>query len=307
MNKLHFLLMILMSIFAFNNCSKGQMNYNKLTKDEERVIVHKGTEAANTGKYTSFKGKGKYSCKRCNAELYKSVDKFESNCGWPSFDDEIPNAVKRIPDADGQRTEIVCANCNGHLGHVFTGEGYTDKNVRHCVNSISLNFIADENNIGTDTAIFASGCFWGVEYYFMKEEGVISTTVGYTGGHVSNPTYEQVCTGTTGHAEAVMVVFDPSKTNFKTLAKLYFETHDPTQINRQGPDIGHQYRSAVFYNSKEQKSVAEELIAMLKGKGFQVVTELVPASKFWKAEDYHQEYYRKNGDTPYCHIYTKRF
>lgn len=124
--------------------SKKQENYRKLTKEEERVIVNKGTEVPFTGKYYAFWEKGTYVCKRCGAALYRSESKFESDCGWPSFDDEISSAVKRTIDADGFRTEIICANCGAHLGHVFTGEGFTKKNVRHCVNSISMDFIPDK-------------------------------------------------------------------------------------------------------------------------------------------------------------------
>lgn len=124
--------------------TKKKMNWNPLTPEEERVIVNKGTEYPGTGKYEHTTDKGTYVCKRCDAPLYRSESKFDARCGWPAFDDEVKGAVKRIPDPDGQRTEIVCANCGGHLGHVFIGEGFTDKNTRHCVNSISMNFVPDK-------------------------------------------------------------------------------------------------------------------------------------------------------------------
>jgi len=270
------------------------------------VIIHKGTEAPFTGKYDNFFEKGVYTCKRCGAKLYESASKFKSGCGWPSFDDEIAGAVKRVPDKDGMRTEIICAACGAHLGHVFTGEGLTAKNVRHCVNSISMEFIPAEE-LKMEKAIFASGCFWGTEYYLQRAPGVISTTTGYTGGHVDNPTYKQVCTDRTGHAEAVEVVYDPSKTSYEQLAKLFFETHDFTQLNRQGPDIGKQYRSAIFYLNDEQKQTAEKLIEILKEKGFNVKTEVTKATRFWPAELYHQDYYNKTGKLPYCHVYRKIF
>jgi peptide methionine sulfoxide reductase msrA/msrB len=280
---------------------------NKLTPEEERVIVDKGTEMPFTGEYYLNHQAGTYVCKRCGAPLYRSKDKFDSNCGWPSFDDEIPGAVKRTLDADGIRTEISCARCGAHLGHVFEGERLTDKNVRFCVNSISLNFIPEEKKVTTEKAYFAGGCFWGTEYLFKELDGVVSTRVGYMGGHASKPTYEQVCTGKTGHAETVEVVFDPTKTTYDKVARYFFEIHDPTQVDRQGPDVGEQYRSVVFYTDNMQKQTTENLIKILKDKGYKVATELVKADTFWVAEDYHQDYYDVTGKTPYCHIYTKRF
>ena len=290
------------------------VEYNKLTPEEQRVIDGKGTERPYTGTYTDNKTNGTYTCKKCNAQLYKSDDKFDSHCGWPSFDDEIPGSVKRTVDEDGRRTEITCNNCGGHLGHVFLGEGFTPKNTRHCVNSISLDFYTNEESIpkmitssNIQTAIFASGCFWGTEYHLMKVDGILSTEVGYIGGTVPNPSYEAVCTGKTGHAEACKVVFDSTKVSYEELAKLFFETHDPSQVNRQGPDIGTQYRSEVFYTEDYQKEIIEKLIKELENSGLNVATKITAATTFYPAENYHQEYYENKGSTPYCHIYTKRF
>jgi peptide methionine sulfoxide reductase msrA/msrB len=303
------------SIFSFLllipliNTAQNNMNYNKLTPEEQSVILGKGTEAPGTGKYLNNKEAGTYTCKQCDAPLYRSEDKFDSHCGWPSFDDEIRGAVIRIPDPDGMRTEIECARCGAHLGHVFTGEGFTDKDTRHCVNSISMNFIPDQPKVTskTDTAIYAGGCFWGVEYFMQQKKGVFSVTSGYIGGHTDNPTYKEVCNNNTGHAEAVEIVFDPSLVSYEELTKLFFEIHDPTQINGQGPDIGNQYRSEIFYLNDEQRKVAENLIQVLKTKGYKVATKVTKATTFWPAEDYHQDYYEHKGTLPYCHGYTKRF
>ena len=156
-------------------------------------------------------------------------------------------------------------------------------------------------------AYFAGGCFWGVEYYFSKAPGVLKTTVGFMGGEKPSPTYEEVSTQDTGYAETLEVVFDPAKTDYEAMARLFFEIHDPTQVNGQGPDIGSQYRSAIFFVSAEQKATAEKLIKLLEDKKLKVATILEPATIFYPAEEYHQKYYEKNGDTPYCHVRTKRF
>lgn len=321
------------SIFIITGCSQEKgfstiktinsdsMKYNKLTPEEEKVIVYKGTERPFTGKYDNFYGNGTYVCKRCNAPLYKSGDKFDAGCGWPSFDDAISGAVIRQLDADRIREEIICANCGAHLGHVFVGEHLTEKNTRYCVNSVSMSFIpaSQEEKIGNtennmiktneniNKAIFAAGCFWGVQYYFDKVKGVLSTQVGYIGGTKDNPTYKDVCYNNTHHAEAIEVTFDTAQTSYEDLVKYFFEIHDFTQIDRQGPDVGEQYRSEIFYYNDNQKETAEKIIKILKDKGYKVATKLEMAATFWKAEDYHQEYYEKNGETPYCHIYKKVF
>lgn len=284
------------------------MKYNPLSPDEERVIVHKGTERPGSGEYYLNKADGTYLCRRCDAPLFYSSAKFDSGTGWPSFDDAIDGAVRQVPDADGRRTEIVCATCGAHLGHVFFREMLTTKNVRHCVNSLSLSFLPSAlAKAAAQRAIFAGGCFWGVEYHFGRLKGVLSATSGYIGGSVDHPTYKQVCSGKTGHAEAVAVDFDPEQVSYETLAKLFFEIHDPTQVNRQGPDVGTQYRSAVFYLDETQKKIAEALLDELRRKGYRVATSVEKAGTFWKAEDYHQDYYKKTGHHPYCHIYQKRF
>ena len=270
-----------------------------LTPEEQHVLLNKGTEKPFHGRYTDCFDYGIYLCKQCHAPLYRSEHKFHSQCGWPSFDNEIAGAIKRQADADGLRTEIVCAQCDGHLGHVFEGEQLTPANVRHCVNSISMILVAK--------AYFAGGCFWGVEHLMKQQAGVIDVLSGYMGGHVDNPSYEQVCQGNTGHVEAVEVLYDPDQVSFETLAKRFFEIHDPTQHNGQGPDLGSQYLSVVFYSNDDEKRITEKLIAQLEKMGLDVATQQMATSTFWKAEASHQGYYQKHSSAPYCHRYTQRF
>lgn len=316
------LFLILFIFCGLNSCSQNNQNtsknqqiktnsmyFNKLTPEEKHIIQNKGTEMSFTGKYYTHTEDGTYLCKQCNAPLYKSSDKFDAHCGWPSFDDEIEGAVTRTTDADGRRTEITCTNCGGHLGHVFEGEGFTSKNTRHCVNSVSLNFMPVElnNQQKLERAIFAGGCFWGVEYYLQKERGVVSTSVGYIGGHTKNPTYEEVCSKKSGHVEAVEIYFNPDEISYEKLTKIFFEIHDPAQVDRQGPDVGEQYRSEIFYMNDYQKQIAENLINQLEDKGLKIATKLTPVSEFYPAEDYHQDYYQHKGTKPYCHFRTQRF
>lgn len=278
-----------------------------LTDIVRAVVAEKGTERPFSGEYDDFGESGTYLCRQCGLALFRSQTKFHSGCGWPSFDQEISGAVKREVDADGSRTEILCARCHAHLGHVFSGEGFTAQNTRHCVNSLSLDFVPDLSVTDTEEAIFAAGCFWGVEYYLQRLPGVLKTEVGYTGGNKAQPTYEEVCSHRTGHVEAIRVVYDPAKINFETLTKYFFEIHDPTQANGQGPDIGEQYLSVVFYYNDVQKEIALKLIKTLEGLGYHIVTQVKPVSTFWPAEKYHQDYYVKTGKQPYCHRYEKKF
>ncbi|WP_448531814.1 bifunctional methionine sulfoxide reductase B/A protein [Pseudothermotoga sp.] len=277
-----------------------------LNEFERFVLFEKGTEPPFSGEYTDHFEKGIYVCRNCGIPLYNSSDKFHSGCGWPAFDDEIPGAIKKQLDQDKIRTEILCSYCGAHLGHVFYGEGFTKKNVRHCVNSVSLLFVPEGQKPPIDRMFFAGGCFWGVEHLFKQLEGVLDTRVGYMGGKRKNPTYEQVCTGLTGHYETVEVIFDPKKIDEELLVKYFFEIHDFTQEDGQGPDIGEQYKSVIFYTNERQREVAERIKDQLSQK-YRVTTQIKKASDFWLAEDYHQDYYAKTGKTPYCHYRRKIF
>lgn len=277
---------------------------NTLTPQEASVILYKGTERPFTGRYNNHFEKGIYACRQCGAALFVSDDKFRSGCGWPAFDDAINGAVKRIPDADGRRMEIVCAHCGGHLGHVFEGEQLTPKDTRYCVNSIAMEFVPLE---ALECAVLAGGCFWGMETMMRAREGVLLAQCGYTGGTTKNPSYEEVCSGKTGHYEAVRVCFDKRKVSYGEIVKWFFEGHDFSQADGQGPDIGEQYRSAIFYANDAQKAQAEQIVEQLRKKGYSVATQLLPLKDFYSAEAYHQGYYQRTGKQPYCHRHRKIF
>lgn len=278
-----------------------------LTPVARHIIFDKSTEAPHCGIYNEVVSSGSYLCRRCGLALFRADNQFSASCGWPSFDENITEAVKKIPDDDGRRMEILCARCDGHLGHVFLGEQYTIKNCRHCVNSASIDFVHDSTVLDSEEAIIAGGCFWGVEHFLNQIPGVLKVEVGYSGGIIADPSYEDVCSGKSGHYEVARVVYDVAKTNYSAILKRFFEIHDPTQRTGQGPDLGQQYQSAVFYYNKPQYEQAEALIMKLREKGYDVATRLVAAQPFWPAEDYHQQYYAKHNKLPYCHQPVARF
>lgn len=278
-----------------------------LTPLAKRIICDKATESPHTSIYDAVAVQGTYLCKRCGLALYRADSQFASGCGWPAFDGDIPHAVKQSPDADGLRTEILCARCDAHLGHVFFNENFTTNNVRHCVNAASLDFTVDQNVSDTEEAIVAGGCFWGVDYYLRQLPGVVIVESGYIGGHVLEPTYAQVCHKHTGHYEAVRVVYDKTKTDYHYVLKRFFEIHDPTQTMGQGPDLGQQYQSAIFYYNQQQFETATSLMESLEKRGYEAVTQLIKVQTFWPAEAYHQDYYARHDKTPYCHQRIKRF
>ena len=287
-----------------------------LTPGQYHVMRKSGTEKPFSGKYNDHYEMGTYYCVGCDTPLFSSETKYDHGTGWPSFTAPFDeNYIEHRKDNSlfMRRTEVRCAVCGAHLGHVFD-DGPRATHKHYCINSVSLDFkqvdskpVSEPSSsekldesakmaIKTEDAIFAAGCFWGVEDKFRKTPGVISTEVGYTGGHVKNPIYKQVCTDKTGHAEAVKITFDSFLISYEELLRVFFSIHDATQLNRQGPDIGSQYRSAIFYYNEDQKMAAEKIVKELENSGSfrkSIATEIVPASTFNKAEEYHQQYYEK--------------
>lgn len=301
-----------------------------LTAEQYRVTQQCGTEAPFSGAYVKHNEQGIYSCVVCSNQLFDSSSKYDSGSGWPSFFSALEGEQikSRFDESHGmRREEILCANCDAHLGHVFH-DGPQPTGLRFCVNSVSLNFtpVAEKAQKNTDKsfdsnnqflsedsrhfvsgnqllppfpenleiAVFALGCFWGAEKKLWQLDGVYSTAVGYAGGEVENPDYKLVCNSDTGHAEVVLVVFDPATISYSQLLDVFWQKHDPTQGMRQGYDVGRQYRSMIMaMNAEQQKQALSSLLKQQQQLDSKITTEIKAATCFNYAEEYHQQYLAK--------------
>jgi peptide methionine sulfoxide reductase msrA/msrB len=315
---------------SFKKPSEQEL-HQRLTARQFDVTQHEGTEPPFHNEYWDNHSAGIYVDVVSGEPLFSSTDKFESGTGWPSFTKPLsPDAVSYKSDTSlfAERTEVRSKLADSHLGHVFD-DGPEPTGKRYCMNSAAMRFIPVDQLAAmgygqylplfgkpaagasdakpapkTEIATLAGGCFWGMQEIIRHLPGVVSSVVGYTGGSFVNPTYEDVHTGTTGDAESVQVTFDPSKITYEQLLGYFFRMHDPTYLNRQGNDVGTQYRSAIFYHSEEQRKIAEKVKAQVDKSGKwprPVVTEIVPANTFYPAEDYHQDYLQKNPGGYTCH------
>ena len=323
-NKIHLILITIISL-SLNSCAQNKkekdttMNFeiNKtaeewrktLTEKQYYILREKGTDKPYSGEFLLNKEKGNYTCAACGNVLFSSDSKFDSHCGWPSFDEQINNkaiVTKEDNSAGMQRIEIMCGKCGGHLGHIFD-DGPTETGKRYCVNSTSLSFeeATTTSNSNIETITLGGGCFWCMEAIFQELKGVKSVKSGFSGGMNTTATYKEVCSGNTGHAEVIQIEFDNSVISLAQILKVFFTVHDPTTLNRQGADAGTQYRSAIFYRTEEQKKLANEIVQSLtlaKAYDQPIVTEVTMFKGFIMAEDDHQNYYNNNKEQGYCQM-----
>ncbi len=300
---------------------------SRLAPEQYRILRNKGTERAFCGTLLDNKRHGVYCCAGCGLPLFSSSAKFNSGTGWPSFFQPVAreNVVEDSDDSHGMsRMEILCARCDGHLGHVFD-DGPLPTGLRYCLNSESLVFTPEDElasladpaaaagssaqaaTVPEATAVFAGGCFWCTEAAFAQLKGVSDVESGYAGGTADTANYEAVCSGLTDHAEAIRVRYNPRTISYDRLLDVFFDAHDPTQLNGQGNDFGTQYRSAIFVADDAQRAAAEAKIrALNEGGAFPspIVTTLEPLTEFYPAESYHQDYAARNPNQAYIRFHS---
>lgn len=271
-----------------------------LTEEQYYITRQKGTERANSSDLCTFFEAGKYTCVCCETLLFDSAEKFDSGTGWPSFTQPIKdNVIAYYKDRSHgmYRIETTCNTCDAHLGHVFQ-DGPMPSGLRYCMNALALKKVESMERKAT----FGGGCFWCTEAIFQNLKGVVTVESGYSGGRISNPTYREVSSGITGHAEVIEFTYNPAEISYEDLVKIHLTTHNPTTLNQQGADMGTQYRSVIFYRNEEEKTIALNVIKELKATyDDMIVTEVAMFEHFYPAEDYHQNYYNENRDqNRYC-------
>ena len=273
----------------------------QLSPEQFQIARLKGTERAGTGAFCERHEPGLYGCICCGSPLFDSRVKFDSGTGWPSFTQPVKeNALKYEKDTSHGmvRVEVMCNTCDAHQGHVFP-DGPPPGGLRYCINSASMQLLKDE--LPEKTAVFGGGCFWCTEAVFQRLEGVSHVESGYAGGQVKNPSYQEVCTGKTGHAEVIRLTYHPNVISYADLLRIHLTTHDPTTLNRQGYDKGTQYRSVIYFQNAEEQQIAGEVLEEMADLFDEpIVTELSPLETYYKAEGYHQNYYNENSNQGYC-------
>ena len=281
---------------------KTEEEWKKLLSPEQFQIARlKGTERAGSGEFCERHEPGLYGCVCCGTPLFDSREKFESGSGWPSFTQPVkPNVIKYEKDSSyGMvRVEVMCSVCDAHQGHVFP-DGPAPSGLRYCINSASMKLLDDQQK--ESTLILGGGCFWCTEAVFQRVKGVLTVESGYSGGQIKNPTYREICSGKTGHAEVIKITYDPNIISYEDLLRIFFSTHDPTTLNRQGYDQGTQYRSVIFFENDNEKALAEEIKSeMQEYFDNPIVTEISKLEAYYAAEKDHQNFYNENGGQPYC-------